>query len=112
MSETVHYKGKLKKVERINNEILEDQCKRLLNNIELDSFYDSYAEMLIDEYYDRYIIHNKELYAIEEKEYIDPDCDVFNSQKINDEVIQFEVKYYNGGCGFSEAIGYALKNMK
>lgn len=112
MSETVHYRGKLKKVERVGNEKLEDQCKRLINNVELDSFYDSYTEMLLDQYYEKYILYNNNLYLIEEKEEIDAYNDIFTSHKIDDKTIQFEVKYYNGGCGFSEAIDYALENIK
>jgi hypothetical protein len=31
MSETVHYKGKLEIVKKLDNETLENQCKRLFN---------------------------------------------------------------------------------
>lgn len=46
MSETVHYKGKLTEVKRLDNETIEEQCKRLMEYKELPSYYDNYQEML------------------------------------------------------------------
>lgn len=111
MSETVHYRGTLTEVEKLENEILEKQCMRLLNNVELPSCYDSYQEMLEDEYYNHYVVHDDILYSINKKS-IDLDQDIFNSHKNEDGSINFEVRYYNGGCGFDEAIEEALNNME
>lgn len=114
MSEIVHYRGTLKKVERLDNETLEMQCKRLLNkrllnNRELKSYYDSYKEMLFYENYQKYVIHNDTLYLIE-KASIDPDEDVFKVNQVDDRTYTFEVKYYNGGCSLDEAIEEAFKS--
>ena len=45
MSETVRYTGKLKLIPKLENESLEDQCKRILrehNYFELNEYYDSW----------------------------------------------------------------------
>lgn len=111
MSEVVHYRGKLYEVEKLENETLEEQCKRLLENKELDEFYDSYKEMLLDDLSDYFTEHNEVIYRIT-KENVDIDEDIFQMNKNEDGSISFEVKYYNGGCGFSEAIEEAFENIK
>jgi len=40
--------------------------------------------------------------------YVNPYADIFRSSKNEDGTIDFEVKYYNGGCGFDGAIEYAI----
>ncbi|PLR99584.1 hypothetical protein [Bacillus sp. T33-2] len=111
MSETVHYKGVLKKVERHEDETLEEQCKRLLNNKDLPSYFDNYQEYFSDEYYYKFTIQNGVIYSIE-KEDVDPDIDIFNASVGDNGEINFEVRYYNGGCGFDEAIEEAIKTIK
>lgn len=110
MSETVHYKGILTIVERLENESLEGQCKRLLDNAELLDYYDSYQEMIANDYYEKYFVYNNVLYSIDKKD-IDPDDDLFVASKINDKNIKFEVRYYNGGCCLEEALEVALERM-
>ena len=41
------------------------------------------------------------------KKELDPDSSLFEAVLYSDGTIEFEVKYYNGGCGFSEAIDHA-----
>ncbi len=110
MSEMVHYKGKLHKIEKVNNETLEEQCKRVLDIDELPKYYNTYEEKLLCES-EEYITYNGALYSAT-KENIDLDSDIFLSSEDKNGIINFEVKYYNGGCGFREAIEYALKNKK
>ena len=111
MSETVHYKGVLRKVERQEGETLEEQCKRLLDNKDIPSYYDSYEECFSDECYDKFTIYNGIIYNIE-KEDVGTDEDIFNAKIEDNGEISFEVRYYNGGCGLEEAIEEALKNIK
>ncbi|MEK3955684.1 MULTISPECIES: hypothetical protein [unclassified Psychrobacillus] len=110
MSETVHYKGVLSRVERFEKENLEEQCKRLLGNKELPSYFDSYEEYLLDKHYRTMTIQNGDVYQVE-KEEVDPDSGIFNASISENGEITFEVRYYNGGCGFDEAIENALKNI-
>jgi hypothetical protein len=111
LSETVHYKGVLKKVERLEGEKLEDQCKRLLENKSLPTYFDSYVEYLLDERYHEITIQNGVVYRVE-KESVDSDGDIFRATTGDSGEIKFEVRYYNGGCGFDEAIEEAIKNIE
>ena len=111
MSETVHYKGVLKKVEKIKGETLEEQCKRILGNKELPSYFDDYKEFLSNEKYEEYTILEDDVYRVI-KERIDPDFGVYNASIGENGEINFEVRYYNGGCSFDEAIREALENIK
>jgi len=47
MSETEHYKGTLTKVKRLENESLEEQCKRLLEYMYIMVSYIQYIKNLL-----------------------------------------------------------------
>lgn len=111
MSQTVHYKGILKRIERLDNEDLESCCKRLCNRDCLPSYYDNYQELLTDEYYNKYVILDHNVYSIEEMNDYE-DEDIFELDKISDDKYSFTLKYYNGGCSFDEAIEEAFEKMK
>lgn len=115
MSEMVRYTGKLRLKEKLPNETLEEQCKRILgehNYFELSVYCDSWEEMLYDELYERYAIYNNEVYEVIEKNYRDFYDSIFEAYKNDDGTINYQVVYYNGGCGFTEAIEEALKNIE
>lgn len=114
MSEIVHYTGKLEAVDTLPDESLEEQCKRILaeyNYFELNSYCDSWEEMLCDELYERYIIANDNVYKVVEKNNKSDEYDIFNANQNLDGTIDYEVMYYNGGCSFNEAVERALENM-
>ena len=114
MSEMVHYTGKLQLVHKIPNETLEEQSKRILaehNYFELNSYCDSWIEMLCEELYERYIVTNDNIYKVVEKNNKTDEYDIFNATQNFDGTIDYEVMYYNGGCSFNEAIERALENM-
>lgn len=108
MSETVHYRGILRKLERLKGESLEEQCKRLMNNKDLPSYYDTYQDYLAEDRYQDMTIQNGNVYRVE-KEEINPYEDIFTSDIQENGDIKFEVRYYNGGCGFDEAIMKAIE---
>jgi len=112
MSETVYYKGKLKDVVRLDNETLEEQCKRIINCELDDDYYKTFKEMLLDEYYDKYVIYGDILYSIVEKISLDADGSIFNMSNDDDGTLNFEVRYYNGGCSFDEAIECAFERKE
>lgn len=115
MSEMVRYTGKLRLKEKLPNETLEEQCKRILcehNYFELQGYCDSWEEMLYDELYERYVIYNNEVYEVIEKNYRDFYDSIFESYKNDDGTIDYQVVYYNGGCSFTEAIEEALNNIE
>lgn len=109
MSEVDYYKGKLIPVSVLIGESLEETCKRIIGNVELEDYYDTYQEKLISDYdyYEKYVIYNGILYSVEKKS-LDPEESVFIASRNDDGTINFEVRYYNGGCSFDEAVGYAL----
>lgn len=100
MSETEHFKGKLKPT---GKDIIE-----YLDGIDTPNYYSNKAEYFNDAFSNLAIFTNGEVYEIERTEYEDSD-DIFESSKNDDGTIDFQVKYYNGGCGFGEALEYALK---
>lgn len=115
MSEMVHYGGKLTRIDRLPNETLEQQCKRILelrencSYAELNNEYESYVDMLLDMYYQQYVIYNNDLYSVKRKS-MDVHDDIFQMIPA-DYGFVFEVKYYNGGCSFIEAIDNAFRIM-
>lgn len=113
MSETVRYKGKIKKIASFKDKEEIAKCELIKREKSEDlEYYDSYVEKLCDCFYQEYIEVNEELYQVIEKEDLDMEYDVFESNKNSDETIDFHVMYYNGGCGFAQAIEYALKGDK
>lgn len=101
MSETEHFKGKLTPTGKT--------VDQYMKFVDTPSYYDDKKEHFNDEFRDVAIEINGEVYAIVRNEYEDSD-DIFESTKNEDGTIDFQVKYYNGGCDFGEALEYALKN--
>lgn len=115
MSETVRYSGKLKLIPKLENESLEDQCKRILrehNYFELNEYYDSWQGMFYDKFYETYVISSDSIYEIIEKHSKPIDYDIFEAYPNKDGTISFNVMYYNGGCSLDEAIEYALESVE
>ncbi len=113
MSETVHYKGILTEVLSVDGEDVQEVAKRILDhhNIEVESYYDDCLDCLLDNFYQGYVVIDYKIYEVEKKD-IDPEYDIFNSKLHSDGTIEFEVKYYDGGCGFSEAIERAVDKIE
>ncbi len=110
MSEYEHHKGKLVEVKSIDGENLSDIIDKILKDrhIEVEDYYDSKRECFEDQLCGIYIIIENKVYEITSEE-IDPYDDIMNAKFNEDGTINFEVKYYNGGCGFSEAIECAIE---
>ena len=91
-------------VEETAKKILEKEGK------EIKDYYEGYVDQLHSEFYKDYVEHDGKLYKVE-KEELDLLDDIFEAEEFGD-CFNFEVKYYNGGCGFHEAIELALKKLK
>ncbi len=91
MSETVHYKGKLTPT----NKTLEEYDPLAVDIHDIED-YQSAVE--IEGY----------IYTVEKDE-VDQENDIYSASLNDDGSIDFEVKYYNGGCGFHEAIDTAFE---
>lgn len=113
MSEHVTYKGKLKEVfaevESLNEKItnLFESKKIILSDDEKEDLICSFYEY---DFYDSHVLLEDKLYEIIEKDELMNDLFQMNANDNGE--LEFVVSYYNGGCGFSEAIEYAYKNKK
>lgn len=111
MSRTVHYKGVMKKAERLEGESLEEQCKRLIGDVELPAYCEDYEEFLNDTFYQEMSIQNGTVYLIE-KEEINQDDDILQASLNDNGDIEFEIRYYTGGSSFDEALQDAIHTIK
>jgi hypothetical protein len=109
MSETEHNIGKLKPMGMVGG--VEATAKRILKAEGWASDYDTYAEALEDYGYREYVLHNEVIYKVIENNEPNPYDDIFRASRNDDGTINFETKYYNGGCGFCEALVEALNNL-
>lgn len=111
MSETEHNIGKLIPVPLVGD--IENTAKTILESLGVgpEEGHTTFVSQLQEEMYKKYIIHDGKIYKTEYIEVNDYD-DLFNASINEDGSINFETKYYNGGCDFNEAIGYALKKIK
>lgn len=107
MSEIEHKKGKLIPTGKSVDNFVDDFLKE--SGVDIPSYYESNIEFFNDHFYEKAVVHNDIVYEVECKS-LEPWDDIFESKENPDLTINFEVKYYNGGCSFTEAIGYALKN--
>lgn len=104
MSETVHYRGRLELVK--SDKTLEDQIRELLPINKLPKYYDDWEEYFSEYFYEEYIIIDNKIYKPKyENIYFN---DIFRINKVKEDY-EFEIKYYNGGCNFNEAIRIALE---
>ena len=111
MSETEHHRGKLIPTEDKGS--LSASMKSILIEMGEEIEPGDSQEDLMDQFWDAayrmYTIINDKIYKIDDKE-IDADEDVYTSTHNADGTIDFEVKFYNGGCSFDEAIEEAVEN--
>ncbi len=102
MSETEHYKGKLKPTGK--------DIATYIKGHQIPDYYVNGKDYFNDHLSGHAVQINGQVYEIERTEYEDND-DIFESSLNEDGSIDFQVKYYNGGCGFSEALDYAIKKL-
>lgn len=114
MSDYVRYKGELKKIDMAECN-LEQWCKEdfIRRGVVggLPSWFDSYGEYIVDEFYDEYVLVNGELYEIVEKKRLYSEFDMFNGKVLENGNIEFDTMYYNGGYGFSDAMERVVDNL-
>ena len=117
MSDTVHYKGKLRLVKQPGF-TLEQNFLWILSKEQQHDFANfntnESIESRIFEFADSFIGDNKvividgELFLNHDWQIVD-EFDIFNASTSNGTDFDYEVMYYNGGCSFGEAIALAFK---
>lgn len=118
MSKVETVRGKVKKVDLNGDTIIDFLLGFYPEELreDLRSDYTNDVRELMHDYRlnidltDRFIFVNDDLYEVLEKEDFDS-CDIFEGTENNDGSISVLLQYYNGGCGFSEAVGYAINKM-
>ena len=114
MSETQHFRGKLREVITLPGETLEEYAKsemKVRGETELPEYCSNYVKFLTDEEWAKYIDINGRLYHIVENKELDADGDICEAKMNSDGTIDYEVRFYNGGCGLDEAIEEAVNKM-
>lgn len=109
MSETVHYRGKVTKLDKSPSELLDEIEPKWRE----DEFYDTPEEYIsceIDE--EKYFYHEKTktLYKVEREE-LDP-YELIMAYENPDGSKSFHLLYYNGGAGFNECLEEALDKLE
>lgn len=110
MSRTELHVGKVKEV-NYGLTSLEETAKMILWELgeDVDNIHNS-IEYLLDEHYDKYVRVKDKLYKIiVDKEY--QEDDLMQATKNSDGTIDYVVQFYNGGCGFNEALEEAINNL-
>ena len=115
MSEDVFYTGRLRRV--YQGDDLEGFAKSYVIDMgweyheSQDSYLECFEDMSIDNN-DTHIIDGDTIYEVVKRSSNNTYDDIFEASRNGDDTIDFTVKYYNGGCCFSEAIEIALKGLK
>lgn len=110
MSSVVHYKGTLKLIEKKDNETLEEFFNRVIEGPVDTWCYESLTEYVTYEMQDTYYIKGNDVYAVTREE-MDPDNEFFFGTVREDGTIEYNVRYYNGGCSFDEALTDTLEKI-
>ena len=110
MSTNIYAEGQLIRVERLQDETLEEQCKRiceLKGILELGPFNKTWEEGLMESFYEEYIIIQGTLFEFKN---VQEERDRFEMYyaKETPEGYDFSVLFHNGGCCLPEAIEYAV----
>jgi len=110
MSDTEHWKGTLTPIGMTGD--VNNTAKLILEGqgIEIDTTYDNHEEQLHDIYYKDYVTLDGKLYHVEKKKQ-DLYSDIMDLTKTK-MGFAFEVKYYNGGCGFHEAVEESFERFQ
>lgn len=116
MSETVHYRGRAIKV-AVGLENSKEYSMSILRerNKTVEDYYEgNVIECLCDNYDDEFFFHPKtnNIYKLESKNDIDIDEEIIKAQEVSDGVIEYELRYYNGGAGFAECLEEAINKIK
>ena len=115
MSETVYYKGFATKIEHPNDKTAIDAAKKILKqrDVEIEDYYSNALECLCDNFYKEFFYHPKTdtLYQLDNTKH-EPDEEIIRAHKNKDGVIEYELRYYNGGAGFEECLEKAFDKLQ
>ncbi len=105
MSEMEHRKGELLLIQFERGMSFSDKLKQLEEVYDLEDFNPVGVWSSND-----IVWFKGNFYSIEEKR-IDANEDIMTAKVVNNEVIEFETRFYNGGACFAECIEVALNKL-
>jgi len=73
----------------------------------IPKYYDSKLELLLED--NEYYVTKDLVYTINDTKHTK---DEWYDARKNNGIIEYDVKFYNGSCGFHEALDTAIKDMK
>ena len=112
MSEMEYHTGSIYAVYRPHNVTLEEQARLICKSKGWHNQNGEYlwTDILREDGYDEYIIIDDDIYAFQDHKSIDSYvCEAWYGEGI---IIGFNLAFYNGGCGFEEALETAVKELK
>ena len=114
MSEIEHHRGIATKVYQGLGETLEQTAKKILDrrNITVPSYFNNALEYLCDDLYEEYFFHHnsQSLFKIEDTE-IENEEEVIRAKEIGKDKFEYELKFHNGGAGFTECLKEAFDKL-
>ena len=115
MSETVHYKGTATKINIPRDKSLVDVAKEILKerNIKIEEYYANSLEQLCSDYSFEYFFDARtgSLYELDNNGYDDND-EIIRAEEKSETIVEYELKYYNGGAGFEECLAEAFNKLE
>ncbi len=109
MSDTERNTGKLIPISLLEGETNEQYAFNVLGG-KKEEYNATFLEELLDKEYKKWFLYDGILYKVENERSLDDD-DVFHANKNSDGTINYVLRFYNGGCGFTEAMETALERM-
>ena len=104
MSDYEMHQGKIKKVETdlSSEDFAKQEFIRLTGKDTIPNYYDNFIEALRDESEEFYFV-NSNVYKIENNK-LDGNSDIFQYKELEDNTIEYNFRFYNGGTCLSEQI--------
>lgn len=112
MSTMEKHIGILVLLDKLPNETLEMQCKRIGNFDKLEGYNNNFVEQFLDECNGYgYILLGKEIYKLQdtEKDYDESYCHI---QKLDNKTFSYDSAFYNGGTCLTEMIEEEFSKRK
>lgn len=113
MSDTVHYRGTAKRVD-LKGLTNEEFAQEYFKGKDIPTYYETALECLLDDGDEKFFFYpaNQGLYEIT-REDVDPYDDMIRAAfDPSSDAINYELRYYNGGAGFTECLEEAFDKLK
>lgn len=81
------------------------------NGVTKEEFYDSFEEAVRSDLHEKYLVTKDAVFEIIENEELDGCDDIYFAKQTGDNEFTYVVRFYNGGCPFSEAVEQALTDL-